>query len=84
MLGYNRMTGYNKARYNAEGSEIQKADTITVADDTITRQLQRALADLFTFADTIAKQQNKSVSDSMKLDVWLRVNRDDAGKWGNE
>lgn len=81
MLGYNKMTGYNKARYNADGTEIQKADSMTVADATIIRNFQRALTELIVMADTTAKQQNKSVTEVLKLDTWLSIDRKDASKW---
>lgn len=83
MLGYNRMTGYNKARYNAEGTELGAADSFSITDATILKQFLRTLADLFITSDTTAKQQNKSVNDNIKLDVWLRNKRDDSNRWGN-
>ena len=83
MLGYNRMTGYNKARYNAEGTELAASDTLTMADQTVTKRILKAASDLFITADSIAKQQNKTFEDAMKLDVWLRVNREDSSKWGD-
>jgi len=83
MLGYNRMTGYNKARYNADGTEIQKADGITLTDDTVTRAIDKLFSELFVTSDDTAKQQNKAVVDTIKLDVWLSQNRDDASRWGD-
>lgn len=83
MLGYNRMTGYNKARYNAEGSEIQKADSFTSSDSTITRENTKPLSDLFVTSDSQAKQQNKSVTETIKLDVWQSQDRKDSNLWGD-
>lgn len=81
MLGYNRMTGYNKARYNAEGTEMAAADTMTMVDSTVTKQILKTLTDLITTAETIAKQQNKSVNEVLKIDAWLSIDREDASKW---
>ena len=81
MLGYNRMTGYNIARYNADGTEIAKADSFSVTDATVLKAITKRLADLAVTSDSIAKQQNKSVSESMKVDAWLRQKREDALKW---
>jgi len=83
MLGYNRMTGYNVARYNAEGSEIQKADTITLTEGTVAKNSKKTLVELAVLAGTIAKQQNKSVTETIKLDLWLSVDRDDSNLWGD-
>jgi hypothetical protein len=84
MLGYNRMTGYNKARYNAEGTELSAADSFTLADGTLLKEILKTISDLFLMADDIAKQQNKSVTDIIKLDVWLSQNRDDSNLWEDE
>jgi len=81
MLGYNRMTGYNIARYNAEGTELSAADTVTSTDDTITRNSSKPLIDLITHLDDTAKQQNKSVTETIKLDVWLSKDLDDPSLW---
>jgi uncharacterized protein YccT (UPF0319 family) len=81
MLGYNRMTGYNTSRYNAEGTEIAVADAMTITDDTITKNISKSLIDIITNSDTTAKQQNKSVTETLKLDVWLSTNRKDAEQW---
>lgn len=82
MLGYNKMTGYNVARYNADGFEMQKADVVTIVDGTLTRSLQKPVFDLVVVEDTsLAKEQNKSVTETLRLDAWLRVKREDSSKW---
>lgn len=83
MLGYNRMTGYNTARYNAEGTEISAADSLTMTDATVTKQFLLALSDLISLSESTAKQQNKIVSDTIKLDAWLRPKRKDSSQWGD-
>lgn len=83
MLGYNKMTGYNIARYNADGFELTRAESITMTDDTITRSITKSATELLVMADTTAKQQNKSVEETVDLDIWLRLKKDQAGLWGD-
>ncbi len=83
MLGYNRMGGYNIARYNAEGTELVANETLTFVDDTVTKTVTKILSELFLTADTTAKQQNKSVIETLNLSDWLRINRDDSNRWSD-
>jgi hypothetical protein len=83
MLGYNRMTGYNKARYNADGTEMSAADTLTMADSTVAKQVLKTLVELIISSDTTAKQQNKSVTETVKLDVWLSVDEQNSDPWSD-
>jgi hypothetical protein len=84
MIGYNKMTGYNVARYNADGTEIQIGDTITLTDNTVTKEVSKSVSDFVLMSETIAKQQNKSVTDTIRLNDWLRLKRDDANKWEDQ
>ena len=84
MLGYNRMTGYNVARYNAEGFELQAADTLPLIepDPAVIKEFTKALLDLMVIEDTsLTKEQNKSVTETLRMDAWLRVKREDSSKW---
>jgi hypothetical protein len=85
MIGYNRMGGYNISLYNADGILINVilADSFVVADATITKQFSKTLSELIISSDTTAKEQNKSVNDNIKLDVWLSIDRDDSNLWGD-
>ena len=83
MIGYNRITGYNKARYNAEGVEIQVNDSFTVTDSTVTKSGRKTATELLVLSESIAKQQNKSVTDSIRLDDWTRKNKQEPNRWSD-
>ena len=83
MLGYNRMTGYNKARYNAEGTELSAADGFSIADAGLTKRTTKTATELTIWSDNIAKQQNKAVTETIKLDAWLRDTRKDSNRWSD-
>jgi len=83
MIGYNRMTGYNIARYNAEGFEIQVADSFTMADDTVTKNSRKTASELVILTDTTAKQQNKSVTESIRITDWARLNKEEPNRWSD-
>lgn len=83
MIGYNRMTGYNKARYNGDGYELSTSDGFSIADSTVTKDSRKVASELVILADTTAKQQNKSVTENIRLNAWLRQERDDSGKWSD-
>lgn len=83
MVGYNRITGYNKARYNADGAEIIVADTLILTDGVLIKSLQKTLTDLTVFSESVAKQQNKSVTETIKLDVWQSQDRSDSSLWSD-
>ena len=83
MIGYNRMTGYNVARYNGDGSELASTDTVTVVDVTVTKTGRKTFSALVTISESITKQQNKSVTDTTRLDEWTRYSIDQAQLWGD-
>lgn len=83
MLGYNRMTGYNKARYNAEGAEMSASDTLTLTDNTITRQFLKGLSDLIVMLDDTAKEQSKVVEETIRIDAWTSIDRNDSDQWSD-
>lgn len=83
MVGYNRMTGYNKARYNGDGTEIVFADGITVSDSTVTKEGQKAYSELIVLSESVSKQQNKSVTETIRLDAWLRDKKEQSNPWSD-
>lgn len=83
MLHYNAMTGYNKARYNADGVELSAADGITVADDTVTKSGSKTYSALIVLSDSTAKQQNKAVVDVMRIGDWIRIRNEQAEPWSD-
>lgn len=84
MLGYNRMTGYNKARYNAEGTELSAADTITIADSVVAKNSLKTFTELIINSDATAKTYSSVKEENIKLDVWLSIDRDDANLWSGD
>ena len=83
MIGYNRITGYNKARYNAEGVELSQNDGISLTDAGLIKSSQKTQTELIILADTQAKQQNKSVTETIRLDDWARYKEDQANLWSD-
>lgn len=83
MLHYNTMTGYNKARYNADGVELSASEGITVSDATVTKAGQKGYAEIIISVDSTAKQQNKSVTDEIHLDDWLRIRKEQPDPWSD-
>lgn len=81
MLGYNKMTGYNVARYNADGTEIQKSDSLSSADSTVTKRSLKTAPQLITASDDIEKQQDKSVEETVRMNIWNRVDRQRPSPW---
>ena len=83
MVGYNRMTGYNKARYNGDGTEVVLADGITVSDSTVTKSTSKLKTELVVMSESIARQHNKSFTETVRLDAWLRDKKKPAGPWSD-
>jgi len=84
MLGYNRMTGYNKARYNAEGTALSASETITLSDD-LAKSIELLASENLTLSDNLVKQiTEKILAETIRLSAWIRLNRKDQDKWGSD
>lgn len=83
MQHYNTATGYNKIRYNGDGTELSAADSISLADGTVAKQSLKRRSELLVMSETIAKQQNKSVTDSIRINDWTRFKKDQAELWSD-
>jgi len=81
MIGYNKMTGYNIARYNADGTELSAVDSFSVVDSGVGKESQKTLTELIVLSGSQAKQQNKSVTDSIRTNDWVRFKEQQASPW---
>ena len=85
MLGYNKMTGYNVARYNADGTELSASETITMADNTVTKSVQKKFTDSIFQSDAIPAREitGRILSDEIRLADWLSIDKDRSNPWGD-
>ena len=83
MLIYNKLGGYNKARYNADGFELAASDGFSVADNTVAKNSKKSQSDLTILSYSTSKQQNKSVTDSVRMNDWTRFRKDQPDPWSD-
>jgi len=85
MLGYNRMTGYNKARYNAEGTELFASDTMSISDNTLAKEMRKSFAESIFQADNIPSRSitGRILDDEIRLADWFIIDKNPSEPWSD-